>query len=315
MIIDWPIGTKFRVLLEGKNLRELELVANDPGQDQFSVNSEFAKALRIWLRNPQSIVAVNSKHGNRKHELLAYKLPDHDWVPNESSLWDAVRYFGPEVVFVNSSRARRLANELGRLGISDLIGNFELAEWLILWKRAPERAPKPQEHWFKELPSKSRPHLYRVYCQYLESHLNSETFAQAATIASLLRKECKDPYASIDFVRRWKDRIPQESRCALLTTGIATITEIWNARLTDDSSLLKEALGFGKEALSIQEHPYTYCALQAVYQALDQDNQADQCIKRAKELGKPCINTGRRIRRVNKDRILERGTQACGRSG
>jgi hypothetical protein len=51
---------------------------------------------------------------------------------------------------------------------------------------------------------------------------------------------------------------------------------------------------------------HTYCALQSVYRALNLDEQADECLEKARALGKPCEIT-RFIRRVSEKelRLLE----------
>ncbi|WP_156890725.1 hypothetical protein [Meiothermus rufus] len=222
------------------------------------------------------------------YQLLAYQLPAGPWIENSPTLWDAMRIFGPEVAAVNLQKALRLQAKLQSLGVQvQGIIDLETAKWLVAFKESPADAPEPDSR---------VPPEYRI--EYHMHRLEQGNCGSAAIIARTKRKDLKDPFGALSFVRTWKDRIGETCRPALLNVGIGAISDIWNGYHSDDKGLLQEALEFGKEALRIEKNPYTYCALQSIYRALDQDEEADRCIQLAEARGKPCQQNRHGIRRI-----------------
>ncbi|MGK0618281.1 hypothetical protein [Meiothermus cerbereus] len=261
----------------------------DPPTVGFTPGSDLAKALEGWVDNPSSEIHLATKKGKVRHVLLEYQLPGGQWVNNSPDLWDAIRYFGPKIVVENPQKVNALREKLQSLGINVRgIIDLDVAEWLIAFKESPETAPEPHSR---------IPPEYQV--EYFMYKLRQGEDYLAARIARIQRKDIEDPLRALLFVREWKDKINERNRPALLNVGIAAITDIWNMFSDSDPELLQEALQFGKEALEIEKSSYTYCALQAIYRALDQHGEADDCIQQAELLGKPCQDTGRRIRRIS----------------
>jgi tetratricopeptide (TPR) repeat protein len=286
-------------LLNGANEAELTLTENpDPPTKGFTPGSDLAKALEDWVDNPSSEIYLATKKGKVRYVLLGYQLPGGQWVNNSPDLWDAIRYFGPKIVAENPQESIALGEKLQSLGI-DVPGviDLEMAERLVSFRESPETAPKPDSG----IPLEYLEYLeYQVEC-YMHSLRQGEDYL-AARIAGIIRGGLKDPQRALEFVREWKDKIHEKNRPALLTSGIAAISDLWNNKRTDDQNILQEALEFGREALEIEESPYTYCALQAIYRALGQDDKADYYIREADRHGKPCQDTGRKIRRISATR-------------
>ncbi len=292
----WPEGTRFRLRFQGEERIET-LDAPKGSSNRISSESPLGQALHGWLSNPGPTVSVQVP--KRKDpviwEVLGFKLPEGEWVENRPELWEAVKLAGLTAISVGPEKIIPIVAEMRALGL--LEEGFYPKSWddlqhLIEWARSGQ----PPDDFVEEV----APEL--AYKRYLDL-LNQGEYRFAPTIAALLRDRLKKPWESYHFVKEWKDRIPPENRHnlrALLTAGIGTVNHLWNEHYTPDSNLLEEALSWGKEALAIKEDPYTYCALQAVYRALNQEEKADVCLKRAEELGKPCEDTGRTIRRVVK---------------
>ena len=291
----WPLKTRFRLLLNGANEAVLTLMENpDPPTKGFTPGSDLAKALKGWVDNPGSEIYLATKKGKVRHVLLGYQLPGGQWVNNSPDLWDAIRYFGPKIVAENPQKSIALGEKLQSLGINVRGIDLEAAERLVAFKESPETAPKPDSR----IPPEYRVEYYMYRLQQGDEHF-------AATIAGIIRRGLKDPQRALEFVREWKDKIHEKKRPALLTAGIAAISDLWNEKHTDDQNILQEALEFGREALEIEKSPYTYCALQAIYRALGQDEKADYCIRQADLHGKSCQDTGRKIRRISATRDVE----------
>lgn len=291
----WPLETRFRLLLQGE--QEIEVVKKETsgGLQGFTAQSPLGKALEDWVHNPGMDICVSTPKGNAFYKLLAYQLPEGCWVENRPALCDAIRYFGPKIAVEDFQKAIGFQEKLQSLGVQaqGIIG-LEVAEWLVAFKESPETAPEPDSR---------IPIEYQV--EYFMNKLRQGEDYLAAKIARIQRKDMEDPLRALLFVREWKDKINERNRPALLNVGIAAITDIWNKFSDSDPELLREALQFGKEALEIEKSSYTYCALQAIYRALDQEDEADDCIQKAELLGKPCQDTGRRIRRISASRDVE----------
>jgi hypothetical protein len=289
----WPEGTQFRLRLHGEERIET-LDAPKGSGNRIGSESPLGQALHGWLSNPGPTVSVQVP--KRKDpviwEVLGFKLPEGEWVENRPEFWEAVKLAGLTAISVGPEKVIPIAAEMRALGL--LEGELYPRSWddlqhLIEWARSGQ----PPD----EVVEKVAPEL--AYKRYLDL-LNQGEYHFAPTIAALLRDRLKRPWESYHFVKEWKDRIPPENRHnlrSLLTAGVGTINHLWNEGYTSDSSLLKEGLSWGKEALAIKEDPYTYCALQAVYRALNQDELADMCLEKAEKLGKPC-DPRRFIRRV-----------------
>lgn len=308
----WPEGTHFR-LRSGSEVKEVTLGTGgtlEGATDLIAINPEspLGKALVGWLSNPAPSVMVSVKNPV-VWEVLAFKLPGGDWVENRPELWEAVRWFGlrpistgPQDFIPWSRRLEALgalkedlkAECLERLGFGELSKLMEVIEWV------QDRGQKDLSVSKELLENVVAPCAPRIAYRYCLLRLDRGDYWLAPMVPRILRKHLRKPFKAYSFVQQWKDRVPTEVRPALLTAGIGTINHLWNENHTSDERFLEEALSWGKEALAIEEDPYTYCALQAVYRALNQDEEADVCLKRAEELGKPCKDTGRTIRRVER---------------
>jgi len=298
----WPLETRFRLLLQGE--QEIEVVKKESsfGLQSFTAQSPLGKALEDWVHNPGTDICVSTPKGNAFHKLLAYQLPEGCWVENRPALWDAIRYFGPKIAVEDFQKAIGFQEKLQSLGIrAQGIIDFEVAEWLVAFKESPETVPEPDSR----IPREYQVEYFEYQVEYFMNKLRQGEDHLAARIAKIQRKDMGDPLRALLFVREWKDKINERYRPALLNVGIAAITDIWNMFTDSDPELLQEALQFGKEALEIEKSSYTYCALQAIYRALDQDDKADDCIQQADLLGNPCEGTGRRIRRISATRDVE----------
>ena len=241
--------------------------------------SPLGEALHGWLSNPGPTVSfraiIKKNPVLRKVEVLGFRLPEGEWVENRPELWEVIKLIhqGEELFLKNWDNLKRSIEQV-------YSGKF-LDEFLE--KVAPGLA-------------------YKRYLDLL-NRLNREEYWLAPKIAVLLRDNLNDPWESYRFVKELKGRIPHEKRDTLrvlLTVGIGTINHLWNEGYTSDTSLLDEAVSWGKEALAIEKNPYTYCALQVVCRALERDDWAEICLERAEKLGKPCQTKRPGVRRSGK---------------